>query len=124
MPVYTQAYSAYAVGLFLATIFFAQRVYTKLKILGSFAVEDWLLTAAFALSIGTQAIGLRLFVDRVVGSYSTEMLQWQRDELAVVGTLFLETSLRVTLTNTQCMVYKSPWSWHQLCIRQPHASPN
>lgn len=85
MSVYTKVYLIYGVGLFLSAIFFAQRVYTKLKILGSFVVEDWLLAGAFVLSIGTQAIGLCLFVDRVAGSHTTELLPWQRDEFAVVS---------------------------------------
>lgn len=87
MSAHTQVYTIYGVGLFLSTAFVAQRVYTKLRILGSFAVEDWLLSVAFLLSIGTQAVGLHLFVDHIAGSRRTEVYQWQREEFAIVSLL-------------------------------------
>lgn len=85
MSMPTKVALIYGVGLCLSSLFISQRIYTKFKILGSFTIEDWLLIAAFAFSIGTQAIGLHLFTDHVAGSHLDEVSQSQRREFAVVS---------------------------------------
>lgn len=85
MFVHTPVYLVYGVGLLLSTLFFAQRVYTKLKVVGSVLVEDGLLTAAFVLSVGVQAIGLRMFNHGVAGTHAADLLPWQQREFALVS---------------------------------------
>lgn len=123
MFVHTPVYLVYGVGLLLSTLFFAQRVYTKLKVVGSVVVEDGLLAAAFVLSVGTQAIGLRMFNHGVAGTHAADLRPWQQHEFALVSPLqCVNTFSPLVVANTIPM--SRPWSWPLSSMRRPHASPS
>lgn len=93
MSAYTAAYWIYGVGLFLSTIFFLQRVYTKCRIVGNFSAEDWILLAAFIFSVGTQAVGIGLFANHAIGIPRPELSMAQVKQFAVVSFFSLSSFL-------------------------------
>ncbi|EUC46563.1 hypothetical protein COCMIDRAFT_35794 [Bipolaris oryzae ATCC 44560] len=68
-----EAYALFIVENILAFIFLAQRLFTKIRLMKQFQIDDAFVILAWILSIATQALLIRGFVTGVIGVHAWEI---------------------------------------------------
>lgn len=80
-----EAYLVIGIGSFLTLLFVLQRVYTKLKIVHNFNVEDWCLIAAWLFTVAIQAIEVRGFSRGEIGVHGWEINMAKYNDFVIVS---------------------------------------